>query len=609
MPFRVLNAPHLKDDYYCSILAYCYTSHTLAVALTHKVYLWTEEDGVRYPPLPPSRSSNFVTSLAFSSEEGGKSILAIARHEGDVTLWSLFEQRPRFEAPHPCPASCVAFRPTTTMRKSLRNGKPVPCEDLIVGDDSGRIYLYSVDWPDFKPGSMTLLAKLNAHSQNICGLAWAPGGKTFVSGGNDNKALLFEVDSILQQAQNMRQMVHSLALPAGNPQGHSTAILEHGLATPPPSPQRPQRSASGLPPSMTSPPRISSSPIGSGINTPPATIKRTASRKALYEGHEAENILSNALANPAISGLPHLETFALAHAAAVKAVAFAPWQANLLATSGGSNDRQVHFYHTASGAALAVINVFAQVTSLVWSTTRRELAVTFGYAQPEHDIRVAVFSWPDCECVVRIPWERKPNGELGRALWAIPYPGGPNDAMPSRRQTGEGFAVWDAVRRREARRRRRDTQGEEGGQPAGPVDPAVDEAMSEEGPRGRSISRQQGSMRQQNASAPTSRRKRDERRRRAQSRAVSTARGEGEVWASRTEEEGSLIIACCDQTVKFFEVWTGKSKGNAGRKGLGSRPGVLGGSRILEGWCESIGELAGDRGRRGRWSEEIETIR
>ena len=68
--FRVLDAPHLKDDYYCSILAYCYTSRTLAVALTHKVYLWTEEYGVRYPPLPQARTSNFVTSLAFSSEEG-----------------------------------------------------------------------------------------------------------------------------------------------------------------------------------------------------------------------------------------------------------------------------------------------------------------------------------------------------------------------------------------------------------------------------------------------------------------------------------------------------------------------------------------------------------
>ena len=64
-------------------------------------------------------------------------------------------------------------------------------------------------------------------------------------------------------------------------------------------------------------------------------------------------------------------------------------------------------------------------------------------------------------------------------------------------------------------------------------------------------------------------------------------RGEGEPWASRTEEEGSLIIACCDQTVKFFEIWTGKSKGKG--RGLGNRHRVLGGSRVLEGWYENVG--------------------
>lgn len=142
--------------------------------------------------------------------------------------------------------------------------------------------------------------------------------------------------------------------------------------------------------------------------------------------------------------------------------------------------------------------------------------------------------------------------------------------------------------------------------------------MAEEGPeqdwedegqaRGRTLSRGNSSMRPRSVSTPASRRRRQRERARAQSRARSTIRGEGETWASRTEEEGSLIIACCDQTVKFFEVWAGKSKGRGGDKGLGSRPGVLGGSRILEGWCEGIGELGGAY-REGRWSEEVESIR
>ena len=106
--FRVLDAPRLKDDFYCSVLAYSYTCRTLAVALMHRVYLWTEADGVRYPPLAPARPTNYVSSLAFSSKSGGKSILAVARNSGHVSLWSLFEHKSRFEIPHPWAACTVA---------------------------------------------------------------------------------------------------------------------------------------------------------------------------------------------------------------------------------------------------------------------------------------------------------------------------------------------------------------------------------------------------------------------------------------------------------------------------------------------------------------------
>lgn len=120
--------------------------------------------------------------------------------------------------------------------------------------------------------------------------------------------------------------------------------------------------------------------------------------------------------------------------AAVKAMAFCPWQRGLIAIGGGSNDRCIHFYHTFSGACLATIDCSAQVTSLVWSTTRREICATFGFAQPEHPFRIAVFSWPSCDQLVAIPWQ-----DEHRALFAIAYPGGPNDG----RTHGEGGTWWN----------------------------------------------------------------------------------------------------------------------------------------------------------------------
>jgi hypothetical protein len=210
--------------------------------------------------------------------------------------------------------------------------------------------------------------------------------------------------------------------------------------------------------------------------------------------------------------------------------------------------------------------------------------------------------------VVSIPWERKANGEIGRALWAIPYPGGPNDAIPSRKQVSDGFAAWETVRIAEARRRRLAEQAQENLADESIIADDTQTTAGRNETRGRTLSRDTSSTRSRSVSTPAARRRRQRERERALSRATSTVRGEGEPWASRTEEEGSLIIACCDQTVKFFEVWAGKSKGSGGGKGLGSRPGVLGGSRILEGWCEGIGEL-GSGYRRGRWSEEAECIR
>ena len=300
---------------------------------------------------------------------------------------------------------------------------------------------------------MSLLIKLDAHSQNICGLAWAPDGEAFVSGGNYNVALLFQVDVILddhvRQYGDTADRGGSQANRSSDEMGPSN-VQASGLLTPPTSPERayiagthPMVDAEGTNRTgIDSPPEA---PIGPGrtIRIVGRDASRTHSRLRTNQDnrHRSGPILSNEQANPTIVGRLHMHTFSFTHSAAVKAIAFAPWQSSLLATGGGSNDRQIHFHHTGSGATLAVINVFAQVTSLVWSTTRRELVATFGYAQPEHEIRIAVFSWPSCKCVVSIPWERKLNGEIGRALWAIAYPGGPNDAVPTRRQNNEGFAA------------------------------------------------------------------------------------------------------------------------------------------------------------------------
>lgn len=67
------------------------------------------------------------------------------------------------------------------------------------------------------------------------------------------------------------------------------------------------------------------------------------------------------------------------HTAAVKALAWCPWQTSLLATGGGSLDRQIHLWNTTTGARMNSIDTGSQVTALRWNPHGRELASCHGY--------------------------------------------------------------------------------------------------------------------------------------------------------------------------------------------------------------------------------------
>ncbi|EMD69197.1 hypothetical protein GGP41_004788 [Bipolaris sorokiniana] len=362
----LLDAPDLRDDYYCTLVAYSDTSKCLAVGLGNFVHIWSERSGVNTPESLNARPPNsipvdqHVTSLSFSSECGGQAILAAGRADGRISLWSPFDSEPRFDVTQPKSVSCVSWRPTVVQRPSLRDrAMTVPTEELIIGDEVGHIYFYSVEWPSETQsalfgwhGAMTLLARLAIHSQQICGLTWSLDGELFASGGNDNNCNLFETKKVLRQ----------------NPSGQDTSTL--------------------------------------------LDVRQGSRGESIYTVSNRDN------------SILHLTPSAAKHTwtlnAAVKAIAFCPWQRGLIAIGGGSNDRCIHFYHTRSGTCLATIDCAAQVTSLIWSQTRREIAATFGFAQPEHPYRIAVFAWPSCEQLVAVPWY-----DENRALCAIAYPGGP----------------------------------------------------------------------------------------------------------------------------------------------------------------------------------------
>ncbi|KAG0037192.1 ubiquitin-protein transferase activating protein [Podila clonocystis] len=87
------------------------------------------------------------------------------------------------------------------------------------------------------------------------------------------------------------------------------------------------------------------------------------------------------------------------HTAAVKALAWCPWQNNLLASGGGTADKQIHFWNTTTGARVNSLNTGSQVTSIVWSKDYKEFMSSHGYP----DNNISVYGYPSLNKIVDIP--------------------------------------------------------------------------------------------------------------------------------------------------------------------------------------------------------------
>ncbi|KAL1995802.1 hypothetical protein VTN49DRAFT_668 [Thermomyces lanuginosus] len=472
-------------------------------------------------PIPEEQTPGYVTSLAFSSPAGGRSILAVGRVSGTVYLWSTFEPEVRFMMTCPCPVTCVAFKESTTRRRSRRApGIYLPVEDLAVGDNDGYVWYFSVEWPDGdleEPWglTLTLLAKIAAHKLQICGLAWSPDGKYLATGGNDNCCNVFDLDEILacfNDEPSVRGPWTTVS-PLGSPNALSRQTVTSRLRD------------------------YLHRFRGSASSAPVSRVPSAESSTQSVETPVAETHSLLVTDNPAI--IPKgCQKHRFVHCAAVKAIAFAPWQPTLLATGGGMNDRAVHFYHAPSGSCLATIDVQAQVTSLIWSRTRKEIAVILGFAQPQHPYRIAVFAWPSCEQVAAIPWDLDPEGltdfdpayraDCGRALFAIRHP-----ARPRRYQTPSNSGY---------------SSGE-------------DDILT---PIGR-LSKRTGSRSMSATSSET-----------GTCRRHPTKAKKGKQRPVRVEEDWSIAVAASDETVRIYHVW------DDSRKTVVCGSGLLGYSAILE---------------------------
>ncbi|KAF8380792.1 hypothetical protein HHK36_028286 [Tetracentron sinense] len=119
-------------------------------------------------------------------------------------------------------------------------------------------------------------------------------------------------------------------------------------------------------------------------------LKWSASGRQLASGGN-DNLLfiwdkSMASLNSPMQWLHSLED----HTAAVKALAWCPYQSNLLASGGGLGDQCIKFWNTHTGACLNSVNTGSQVCSLLWNKNERELLSSHG----DTDNQLTVWKYP-----------------------------------------------------------------------------------------------------------------------------------------------------------------------------------------------------------------------
>ena len=138
------------------------------------------------------------------------------------------------------------------------------------------------------------------------------------------------------------------------------------------------------------------------------------------------------------------------HRAAAKALAWCPWDADVIATGGGFRDGEVSFWRASTGRRLRPpTRTEQQVTSIVWSPSGHdEVAVTFGpsWVAGKPTGGFGIWCWKGLsESSAAACDSISPSPEGGRVLQAVPSPDGTHVAAltPSR----ELLQVWPLWKR------------------------------------------------------------------------------------------------------------------------------------------------------------------
>lgn len=117
------------------------------------------------------------------------------------------------------------------------------------------------------------------------------------------------------------------------------------------------------------------------------------------------------------------------HSSAVRALAWCPFQSNLLASGGGLTDRCLKFWNTNTGSMLRSVDTGSQVCALLWNRHDRELLSSHGFENNE----LLLWKYPSMQKMAEL------EGDMSRVLHMAQSPDGHTVATAG----GETLKFWD----------------------------------------------------------------------------------------------------------------------------------------------------------------------
>lgn len=202
LPFKVLDAPALQDDFYLNLLDWS-ESNFLSVGLGSSVYLWSGANN-RVFRVCDLGSEDIVTSVSWARKGD---LLGVGTNSGEVHIWDINKvKRVRCLEGHNSRVGAISWSH----------------DGLISGSRDKSILLRDIRCAE------SFHERLASHSQEVCGLKWSPDSQMFASGGNDNKMFIWTPKST---APIFKTSVHKAAVKALAWSPHQHGLLASGGGT------------------------------------------------------------------------------------------------------------------------------------------------------------------------------------------------------------------------------------------------------------------------------------------------------------------------------------------------------------------------------------------